>query len=166
MKIVSRIVVLLVLAALGVWLWTVFFPSPEKVIRKKLAKLALDASFTQNENNLIKLADAQNLPDFFTDTVQVNINIPGHEQQTLAGKDEIRTAALASRQAATDLEIKFPDVNITVAPDKNSATADVTVDATVSGERDAIIQEFKFNFQKTDGQWLINRVETVQNVSL
>src|SRR5580692_11139037 len=166
MKIVSRIVVLLVLAALGVWLWTVFFPSPEKVIRKKLAKLAQDASFTQNENNLIKLADAQNLPDFFTDNVQVNINIPGHEQQTLAGKDEIRTAALASRQAATDLEIKFPDVNITVAPDKNSATADITVDATVSGERDAIIQEFKFTFQKTDGQWLINRVETVQNVSL
>jgi hypothetical protein len=166
MKIVSRIVVLIALAALGVWLWTVFFPSPEHVIRKKLARLAQDASFTQNENNLIKLADAQNLPDFFTDNVEVNINIPGHEQQTLAGKDEIRTAALASRQAATDLEIKFPDVNITVAPDKNSATADITVDATVSGERDAIIQEFKFTFQKTDGQWLINRVETVQNVSL
>jgi hypothetical protein len=166
MKIVSRIVVLIALAALGVWLWTVFFPSPEHVIRKKLARLAQDASFTQNENNLIKLADAQNLPEFFTDNVQVNINIPGHEQQTLAGKDEIRTAALASRQAATDLEIKFPDVNITVAPDKNSATADITVDATVSGERDAIIQEFKFTFQKTNGQWLINRVETVQNVSL
>jgi hypothetical protein len=166
MKIVSRIVMLVALAALGVWLWTVFFPSPERVIRKKLATLAQDASFTQNENNLIKLADAQNLPEFFTDNVQVNINIPGHEQQTLAGKDEIRTAALASRQAATDLEIKFPDVNITVAPDKNSATADITVDATVSGERDAIIQEFKFTFQKANGQWLINRVETVQNVSL
>jgi hypothetical protein len=84
----------------------------------------------------------------------------------MAGREEVRTAAIASRTAATDLNVKFPDVIVTVAPDKTSATADVTVDATVSGERDAIVQELKINFQKIDGHWLINRIETVQNVSL
>ncbi len=162
----SRLIVLVVLAALGFWLWTVFFPSPEKVIRKQLAKLAQDASFSPAENDLIKMADAQSVPDFFSSNVEINITIPGREQQTLAGQDEIRTAALASRAQATALDVKFPDVIVTVAPDKSSAVADVTVDATVSGEHDAIVQELKINFQRNGGQWLINKVETVQKVSL
>ena len=162
----SRAIVLIVLAALGFWLWTVFFPRPEKIIRKQLARLANDASFSANENDIIKMADAQNIPDFFSTNVLINITIPGREQQTLAGRDEIRAAALASRAQATALDLKFPDIVITVAPDKNSAVADVTVNATVSGEHDAVVQELKFNFQKTSGEWLINKVETVQKVSL
>jgi hypothetical protein len=163
---VSRLILLAVLAALAVWLWTVFFPSPEKIVRKRLAKLAQDVSFSQDENDLIKIADAQSVPDFFSSNVEVNITIPGHEQETIAGRDQIATAALASRQQATAMDVKFPDVNVTVAPDKSSATADVTVDASVSGERDAIVQELKITFQKTDGQWLISKVETVQKVTL
>ena len=166
MKIISRLIVLIALAALGFWLWTFFFPSPEKVIRKQLVKLAHNASFTADENDLIKMADAQNVPGFFADNVEVNITIPGREQETLTGRDEIRTAALASRARATALDVKFPDINITVSPDKMSATAEVTLDATVSGEHDAIIQDLKINFQKTDGKWLINKVQNVQNVSL
>ena len=162
----SRAIVLIVLAALGFWLWTVFFPRPEKIIRKQLARLANDASFSANENDIIKMADAQNIPDFFSTNVLINITIPGREQQTLAGRDEIRAAALASRAQATALDLKFPDIVITVAPDKNSAVADVTVNATVSGEHDAVVQELKFNYQKTSGEWLINKVETVQKVSL
>ncbi|MGH7941062.1 MAG: hypothetical protein ACREE6_02095 [Limisphaerales bacterium] len=166
MKIIPRIIVLIALAALGFWLWTVLFPSPEKIIRTQLAALARDASFSQDENELIKMADAQKVPDFFSANVQVNITVPGREQRTMTGREEIQAAALASRQQATALDVKFPDENVTVAPDKASATADVTLDATVSGEHDAIIQELKINFQKTGGQWLINKVETVQNVSL
>ena len=165
MKIVLRLIVAIALVALGVWLWTILFPSPEKVIRKQLAKLAQDASFSQNENDLVKMADAQSVADFFTDNVEVNITAPGHEQEMLTGKGEIRTAALASRQQASALDVKFPDVNVTVAPDRNSATADVTVDAMVSGERDAVIQELKITFQKIDGHWLISKMETVEGVS-
>jgi hypothetical protein len=166
MKMISRLILAVLFAALAIWLWTVFFPSPERIIKKRLAKLAEDASFSQNENDLAKLATAQSIPDFFSSNVEVNITVPGHEQQRMTGRDEVRTAAIASRAAATDLNVKFPDVIVTVAPDKRSATADVTVDATVSGERDAIVQELKITFQKIDGHWLINGIETVQNVSL
>ncbi len=35
MKIVFRLALLAAAAAAGVWLWTVLFPSPEKIIRKR-----------------------------------------------------------------------------------------------------------------------------------
>jgi len=165
MKIVSRIILIIVLGALGFWLWTVLFPSPEKVIRKQLAGLANDVSFSQNENNLVKLAHAQSVADFFTSTVEIDVNVPNHGEQMMAGRDQITQAALASRQEAMDLKLTFPDVNVTVAPDKNSAVADVTVDATISGERDAVLQEVKITFQKVEGKWLISKVESVPVVS-
>lgn len=118
-----------------------------------------------DENNLVKIADAQSVADFFSSNVVVNIDVPGHEEQTIAGRDQITQVALLSRQQATDMEVKFPDVNVTVAADKLSATADVTVQATVSGEPNAILQEIKFTFEKIDGQWLITTVETVKTLS-
>lgn len=165
MKIILRVIFLALLAALAFWLWTVFFPSPEKVIRGNLEKLVRDVSFSADENNLVKMARAQNVGDFFASNVLVNITVPGHEQQALAGRDQIAQAVLASRQATTALNVTLPDINVTVAPDKNTATADVTVDATIGGQRDAIVQEVKFTFVHVDGHWLIDKVETVRTVS-
>jgi hypothetical protein len=165
MKFLPRIIFWVVVAAAAVWLWTVFFPSPEKVIRKQLLSLAGDASFSQDQNNLIKIAHAQSVADFFASNVVVDVTLPGHVQQSTLDRSEITQAMLVSRQQFTDLQVKFPDINITLAPDKNSATADVTVDGTVSGEHDAILQEMKFTFQKVDGHWLISRVETVRVLS-
>jgi hypothetical protein len=53
MKIVFRLVLAVALLAFGVWLWFVLFPSPEKVIRKRLTGLAHTASFSSNEGNLV-----------------------------------------------------------------------------------------------------------------
>jgi hypothetical protein len=52
MKLLLRAVLLAALLALAWWLWTVFFPSPEKAIRKRLAALAQAASFKSNEGDL------------------------------------------------------------------------------------------------------------------
>jgi hypothetical protein len=54
---------------------------------------------------------------------------------------------------------------VTVAPDKQSAVADLTVQANISGEPDPIVQEMKFTLRKIDGRWLITRVETVRTLS-
>ena len=40
MKIAFRVVLLAALAALGVWLWTILFPSPQKIIRQRLEAVA------------------------------------------------------------------------------------------------------------------------------
>ena len=165
MKNIFRLVLLAAVVALGVWLWLVLFPSPEKMIRKKLVQLAQDVSFSSNDGNLSRLMGAQSVAGFFSTNIEVNIDVPGRVQHDFMGRDEITQAALASRSAVSGLNVKFPDVSVTLAPDKQSATAEVTLVATVSGEGDAIVQELKFTFQKMDGQWLITRVETIRTLS-
>ena len=63
------------------------------------------------------------------------------------------------------LTVKYPDITDTVAPDKKSAVADVTVAVNASGETDTFVQELKISFVKTDRQWLINQVDTVRTIS-
>ena len=166
MKSIFRLVLAAALVGLGVWMWFVLFPSPGKVIRKRLVGLARTVSFSTNEGNLTRLAGAQNLGFFFSTNVEVNIDVPGHERHVFVGRGEIIQAAVAARATVGGLKVKFPDINITVAPDKQSATADLTVEARVSGQQDLIVQEMKFTLQKTDGQWLVTRVETVRTLSI
>ena len=91
--------------------------------------------------------------------------MPGRIQHRLLGRDEIKEAALGARATLSGLKVQFPDIKITVAPDKQSAVADLTVEANVAGDRDSIVQEMKFTFRQTDGEWLITRVETVRTLS-
>ncbi len=168
MKVVVRLIPIVLLAAVGVWLWTIFFPSPEKIIRKQLIKLAADVSFSKNDGSLTKLAGfagASSVGDFFTTNVDVNVDIPGYEQHTLAGRDEITQASLLARQRVASLSVKFTDINVTVALDKQSAVADVTVEVKVAGESDDFVQEAKVSFEKSERQWLISRVDTVRTIA-
>jgi hypothetical protein len=165
MKVIIRIVLLAALAALGIWLWTVLFPSPEKVVRRRLTELARTVSSSANESDLTRLAAARSVAGFFAATVELNVDLPELGQHNSMDREEITQLALMGRSRAGGLRVKFPDINITVAPDKQSAMADLTVEANVSGEHDPIVQEMKFTLRKTDGQWLITRVETVRTLT-
>jgi acyl CoA:acetate/3-ketoacid CoA transferase alpha subunit len=165
MKIVFRIVLLAALAALGVWLWTVLFPNPEKVIRKHLAELARTVSSSPNESDLARLVAAHNVAGFFSTNVELNVDLPELGQHNSMDREEITQLALMARSRAGGLQVKFPDITITVGPDKQSAVADLTVEANISGERDSVVREMKFTFRKTGGQWLITRIETVRTLS-
>jgi hypothetical protein len=165
MKIALRFILLAALVALGAWLWFVLFPSPEKVIRQRLTELARTASFSSNESDLARLAAARSLAGFFSTNVEVNVDLPRFAQRSFLDRDEITQIALAASSRAGGLRVKFPDINVTVASDKQSAVADLTVEVDVSGEPDRIVQEMKFTLQKIDGRWLITRVETVRTFS-
>ena len=165
MKVIIRIVLLAALAALGIWLWTVLFPSPEKVVRRRLTELARTVSSSANESDLTRLASARSVAGFFAATVELNVDLPELGQHNSMDREEITQLALMGRSRAGGLRVKFPDINITVAPDQQSAVADLTVEANVSGEHDPIVQEMKFTLRKTDGQWLITRVETVRTLT-
>jgi len=165
MKIALRFILLAALVALGAWLWFVLFPSPEKVIRQRLTELARTASFSSNESDLARLAAARSLAGFFSTNVEMNVDLPRFAQRSSLDRDEITQIALAASSRAGGLKVKFPDINVTVASDKQSAVADLTVEVDVSGEPDRIVQEMKFTLQKIDGRWLITRVETVRTFS-
>ncbi len=166
MKIAFRLLLLAAALALGVWLWTVLFPAPEKVIRQRLAKLARTVSFSGNESQIMRLAGARNLAGFFSTNIEINIDVPGRVHHSFMGREEITQAALAARSGTGSLTVKFPDIEVTVAPDRQSAVADLTLEANIPGEPNPIVQEMKFTLQKTDGEWLITRVETVRTFTI
>lgn len=164
-RIFLRFILLAALVALGIWVWTVLFPSPEKIIRHQLVKLAQDVSFSKTTGGLLRLAGAESVSGFFNTNVEVNIITPRHEQHTFTTRAEITQAALASRKEVSSLSVTFPDINVKVAPGKNSAVADVTVVVNIAGQQDAVVQELKITFVKSEGHWLIQKVETVRVVS-
>jgi len=161
-----RLIVVVILAGLGFWGSRVWFPGPEEVIRKRLSELARTASFSGSEGTLVKLAGAQALAAFCTPDVEITVDIPGHFRQTFSGQDELVQAAVGARRAAGGLNVQFFDIIVTVAPDQNSAVADLTAEGRVRGEKDFYVQELKFMLRKVDGKWLIFRVETVKTLSL
>ncbi|MGA2280011.1 MAG: hypothetical protein ABSG80_06895 [Verrucomicrobiota bacterium] len=165
MKSIFRIVLVAALAALGIWLWIVLFPSPEKVIRKRLVELARTVSSSSSESDLARLAAARSVAGFFSTNVELNVELPELGRRNSLDREEITQAALMARSRAGGVQVKFPDINIAVAPDKQSAVADLTVQANVSGEHDPFVQQMKFTLQKIDGRWLITRVETVRTLS-
>ena len=160
----SRVIVVGALVALGVWGWRVFFPSPESVIRKRLGELAKVASFSSNEGLIAKAYNASLLGEFFTPEVQITVEVPG-TQHTISGRDELLQAAAGARSAVGGLIVEFPDINVVVAPDKNSAVVNLTARGKVPGQRESYMQELKMRMIKIKRDWLINQVQTVKTLS-
>ncbi len=164
MKILFRLILLAVVAAAGVWLWTVLFPGPEKVIRRRLAEIARLASFNASESPLAALGGAQKLAGFCSPTLQVKLAAPANVEHTFESREEIAQSDLAARAAfGGTLKVEFVDVVVTLAPDKESAVADLT--ARMQSSSDLNVQEIKFTLKKIDGQWLVTRAETIRTFS-
>jgi hypothetical protein len=165
MKRAVQIVLAVAVIALGFWLWTVLFPSPEKVIRSRLDALAKAISFNSGGGLLSQAYNAEKAADFFTTDVELELNLAGYEPITMHGRDEVLQSAAAARGRLTSLKVEFPDVNITIDPGGQTAKVNLTGKAIMPGERDISAQEFNFMLKKVDGKWLIYRVETVKTLS-
>ena len=59
MKITIRLVPFAALIGGGIWLWTVLFPSPEKIVLKKIAGLAAAANFDGGAGNITRAGKAR-----------------------------------------------------------------------------------------------------------
>ena len=165
MKIIIRLVLLAAFIALGVWLWGILFPSPEKIIRKRLAEVASAASFAPNEGDLTRMVNVTALAGYFSSDAQVSLDAPGRERHEISGRDEITKVAMAARSTLSSLKVEFLDMNVSVSPDKQSATVDLTAKADTATEKNFVVQEIKFVLKKIDGEWFITRVETVHPLS-
>ncbi len=163
MKNLVRLVLLVLLAALGVWLWNFFFPSPKTVIRGRLVKLARLTSFTPREGHIAAVANVERMGPFFADEIQITIDTPGIEPVSFTRRDELLQAAMAARSSGVgDVKVSLEDINVSLAPDGQSATADLTLRAKLSTQKDPAFQELKVTFKKVDRNWLISGVETVK----
>lgn len=154
-----------IIVAVGVWLWLTFFPGPEQAIRKRLSEVAQLSSFAGNEGQIAKVANAQKLSTFFTQDIEISVDVPGEQRQRLSGQDDLLKAAMAVRTYLSSLKVELLDINITFGPGKTSAVANMTLKARVNGDRDFIPQELKFTLKKVKGEWLIREAETVRTLS-
>ena len=164
MKIAVRLIFLAALVALGFWLWGVFFPNPQTVIKNRLNKIVRLASFSAHEGNFSRVAAVEKLGAYFTEEIEIMVDVPHEESHTFNRREELMQAALAARSALSALKVDFPDINVDLDPGKLSATADVTLRADVNGEKNAVIQELKVYLRKVDGKWLIYRLDTVRTL--
>jgi hypothetical protein len=160
-KWVWRLVVVMVLAGLGCWGWRVLFPSPEQVIRKRLNHLANAACFSGNEGALVKVAKAQAITSFCTPDVEITLDIPGYGHHEINGIAELLQQAAAARSYREGCNVQFFDIVVNVAPDQNSAIADLTAKGSVLNDKDFNVQELRFKLRKVEGKWLIYHAETV-----
>lgn len=166
MKRVVQLLLVVAVAGLAYWLWTVFFPSPEKVIRSRLNALATTVSFDSRGGLLSQALNAEKAGDFFTLDVDVEVTVPGFEELSMHGRDEVQQAAMAARSKLTALKVEFVDMNVKLDPDGQGAKVNLTGNARVPGEKEVSAQEFNFMLKKVNGKWLISRVETVKTLSL
>jgi hypothetical protein len=159
-----RLVLVAALVAVGLWGWSVFHPSPEKVIRKRLGELAKAASFSSHEGLVAKAWNASLLGEFFTPEVQVTVEVPG-TQHTFSGRDELMQAAVGARNTVGSLTIEFPDITVLVAPDEASAVVNLTAKGRVPGQKELYLQELRLRLIKIKRDWLIDQVQTVKTLS-
>lgn len=164
-KWIPRVLLAAVLAGVGWWAWHVLFPSPERVIRRELSRLAELAEVRANEAPLSKLSKAHSICDLFTPDTELVLNVPGHSDRTIQGKDELLEAVLGSRSTLETLTVDFVDVTVTVEPGGEAASVLLTAKATVSGQKNFFAQELAFSWRKVSARsWLIRRVETVKTL--
>jgi hypothetical protein len=165
MKKLSRVVLVAVLVVgAGVWLWGVFFPNPEKVIRARLKEIESLVSFPANQKPLTSLTEVQRLCSFVSPDVEVRVEVPGAGRGIAHGRQEVREGMLSFRSTVNGAKVEFPDISVNVASDRQSAEALLTVRAHLPSEPDGAILEMKLAFQKLDGNWLIMRAETMKTL--
>ena len=159
-----RIILLAALAAVGYWAWGLFFPNPEKVIRKRLEALAKEVSFASNQGLMAQAWKATVLEGFFTPDVQVTINVPGTEH-SITGRNELMEASMGARRVVSSLKIDLPDIKVAVAPDKESAVVNLTARGKVPGQQEFYLQELRLRLIKVKRDWLVNEIITVRTLS-
>jgi hypothetical protein len=152
------------MVAAGVWLWAVLFPNPEKIIRARLKEVESLVSFPPNQKPLTSLTEVQQLCKRLSPDVEVRVEVPGAGRAVAQGRQEVREGLLAYRSTVNGAKIEFPDVNVRLAGDRQSAEVLLTVRAHVPSDPEGAILEMKLTFQKLDGDWLITHVETVKTL--
>jgi hypothetical protein len=164
MKIALRLLLLAALAGLGFWLWTVFFPSPEKVVLKKVSNLAATANISSADGNITRAAKASNIVSQFSNDAEIAMDVTGAGARTLSGRDEIRETAMAGFASVPSLKVQFMDVVVHVGADQQTAEVTCTAQVSAGDNKDFGISELRFQFKKIDGDWLITRAETVKTL--
>lgn len=160
MKNTIRIALIIIACAGGYWLWHVLFPGDEVLIRRQLQGAAQAASFRADEAPIAKLSNAAKLAGYFSTEAEINLDLWDYRPVHLRGRDEIQQAILAARGTLDALEVQLDEIEITLGPESNQASARLTLVARGPRVPDSQPQQFQLGLRKIDGKWLIVHAAT------
>jgi hypothetical protein len=156
----------LVLLAAGLWsAWHFFFPPPEKVIQKRLQKLA--AAISENpQGNIGKVANVNRIGSFFHPNVSLNVEGFGREFSTVQGRGELEQMAMGARQNGIGVEVLFSNIHVRAQRGDTNATAVVTAEVRLNGQKEPIVQDIRLGFEYLDRTWLIRSVNPLKTLKV
>ena len=164
MKIFFRLFMLAAVVALGWWLWTVCFPSPEKAVLKRMQSLAELLTFKSDITNVGRATRASEFIGYFSVDTEIVMNVPELGTHTFSGRDEVREAGNGGFATVPSLSVSFLDAAVKIGPDKQTADVSCTLKASVGNDKDFGVQELRFKLKKIEGTWQITRAETVKTL--
>jgi hypothetical protein len=164
---VITVLVALLVAAGGYWLYRQIFPPDRVMIRRQLTELTRDVSFrAEGASPLAALAGVNRLLGYFTRDVEIRLGeTPGGRNRVIQGRDELREAVLGSRAASRSIRAQLRDVYIDRIEGEH-AVVQIVVGVWIDGEEDEYIQELLLGLTKEDGSWLIQKVEPIATLGI
>ena len=161
-----RVAAAAVLAAALWWGWQTFFPSDERQIRRLLDRVAETVSIPADAKFVAGVLAADRLKSYFTPEIEVDVDVPGEGRHTFTGREELTQVYLLARSQHRGLRVEFLDVLVTVGPDHQAATAELTARIRQTGEKDFGVQELRLQLRQGEDAWRIHRVETTRSIKL
>lgn len=154
----------LLVGGLAIW-WVRRDPYAREVhrIQKRLAALAEAASFSPDEGLLNKVRYASRLSSFLSTNTHFSIAVGGETLEATLSRTEFEEVA-SRRMVAKGLNVEFLDVVAKPSEDLQEATAHLTARIRLSGDKEYIVQEFRIELRREEGEWLVAGLETVRTL--
>lgn len=165
MKSIRTIITIVAIAAIGFGIYYWLFPPPDKLIRKRMTKLA-EAVSARPQGNISTMANVNRIGSFFHPNVSITVEGFGQNLGSVQGRGELQQTALAARQRLSAISLEFYNVNIVVAPSKTNATVSATVIVKINDDANAQVQEIDLEFEKYDRDWLIRTATPSKSLKL
>jgi hypothetical protein len=133
-------------------------------IRKRLETFAADinASTTDGEGFV---ARAVHFGSFFADDVEIDL---GRGAAPIRGRETVVGMAARLQPRTAAFEIRFEDIGVSMAPDRNAAEVHLTAEfirrSITTGEQSMDAREFMLDMRRLGDQWVIGRVTAVDTL--
>lgn len=164
MKRLFLLVILVALGLVGYWAYEKLFPNDQTQIRNLLRELANTVSAEPTEGNFAKIAKANQLPDFFSTNVVIRVDLGEGDFHTSTTRRELAQNIMAARAQVAQAKVNLLDIKVQLTPDKEAATAHMTLLAELNNEKNAIVQEMKMILVKEQDDWRIQEVHTIKTL--
>lgn len=154
MKPLKPIILLGLAAAIIFAIYSVFFPPAEKIIKKRLEKLAAAIS-ARPTGNIARVANVNKIGSFFDPNVRITVEGFGREFSSLNGRGELEQAALAARQNMSSVKVQFYNLAVQVGESRTNATVQMTALVNLNDQADPTVQDVTVELVKEGRSWLV-----------